>query len=163
MRKALLALSTLGIVIGLSIPANASNAVAIYTTGASNGFQGFTTQAWASDDLTNPNNHQVSDYCNFSINGVGNSVTITITAKATATAHAVPVSTGIYCDVRDQNGVIVHSAALALPGSAASVVSPSGLVFNNGPYRVCSSGSGQWSDTHLFATPLRCQYPNLPI
>ncbi|HEV2891036.1 MAG TPA: hypothetical protein VGX28_11745 [Frankiaceae bacterium] len=163
MKKSALALSTIGLVLAAGTPAHAAGDIELYAFGANTGTQGFTTQARTSSTLTDPNNHQISDYCNFSVNGVGNSIVITIVAEAHAVAHATPVSTGIYCEVRDRTGTVVHVAAQALPGDVATVVSPSALLLNNGPYTVCSRGSGQWNDTHLYATPLRCQSPNLPV
>lgn len=162
MNKALLTLAAIGSVIAMSAPAHASGSH-IVATGVNTGSAGFTMAVYATGPVTDPNHHQITHYCNFLVTGVGNDIVITIAANATSGAHLIGVSTGIYCDVRDSHGNIVHSAAVALPGVAAAVVSPSPLLWNDGPYTVCSRGTGQWIDTHLHATPLHCQAPNLPV
>lgn len=165
MRKAFLALAVVGSVLfmGTSAHATTQAGVTIFAAGLNNGSAGFGAAAWSAEPLTDPMNHQIAPDCTFLINGVGNTVTLTIIANATAGAHAVAVSTGIYCEIRNQAGTVVHSAALALPGVHAAVVSTSPLITNNGPHTVCFRGTGQWTDTHLHSTPLYCQSPNLPI
>jgi hypothetical protein len=165
MRRLLLPLAIAAALVGGALPAHAGEPVQTFSFGLNDGkTAGFTSGAWRTDDgLTDPENHHIDTYCNFTINGVGNSVVITLVAQATATAHLTAVSTGIYCELRDGSNNVVFSIAHALPGVHVTWAGTSGLVTNNGPYTVCSRGTGQWDDTHLLTTPLSCQVPNLPI
>lgn len=167
MRKALLALAVAGSLVSTTAPAHAAGGTEIFAFGANSGSVGFTVAAWSTDPLLDRNHHQITHYCNFFITGIGNTIVITIVANATAGPHVVAVSTGIYCEVRDRNGAVAHSAGTSLPGVDAAIVLPSGILTNNGPYTVCSQGTGQWNDTpnpsHLYATSMRCQDPNLPV
>jgi hypothetical protein len=125
---------------------------------------GFTYAHWSAGPLTDADNHHIDHYCNFTINGVGNTVVIVLVAEATAGPHLVAVSTGIYCELVDSNNNVVCSLAQALPGTHVSYATSCGIVENRGPYTVCTIGTGQWNDTHLYTTaPKRCQAPNLPV